>query len=169
VKRLIAAAAALLLIMPALAAAQEVDHQYRDEGYLFIGQGTYPFNSGLYGVGHIGGGGGVLLFKGVSVESELGAMGRPGWGVGLFSVDPSFRLLPSASKSKVVPFVDAGYTRAFGNNTYTFSENLFNFGGGIHYWPFKRLGMRLEFRDYVDHGRVVSSHYPALRVGLAIR
>jgi len=161
--------AGLLFMVSALPSAQGIDSRYRPEGYVFIGQGTYPENSALYGVGHVGGGGGVLLFKGLSVESELGAMGRPGWGVGLFSVDPSFRLLPSASKSKVVPFVDAGYTRALDNNNFTFSDNLFNFGGGIHYWPFKRVGMRLEVRDYVDHDRVVTNHYPVLRIALALR
>ena len=160
---------ALLLMAPGFAPAQGIGSRYRVEGYVFIGQGTYPENSDLYGVGHVGGGGGVLLFRGLSVESELGAMGRPGWGVGLFSVDPSFRLLPSASKSKVVPFVDAGYTRALDNNNFTFSDNLFNFGGGIHYWPFKRVGMRLEVRDYVDHDRVVTNHYPVLRIALALR
>jgi hypothetical protein len=160
---------ALLLIAQALTLAQGADHQYRGEGYLFIGEGTYPTHPGLLGVGHVGGGGGVLLFKGLGVESELGAMGRPGDGVGLFSVDPSYRLLPSRSKSKVVPFVEGGYTRAFGNWGFTYSENLFNFGGGIHYWPFKRVGMRLEGRDYVDHGWFVSNHYPALRIALALR
>ena len=156
-------------MVSALASAQGIDSRYRVEGYVFIGQGTYPENSALYGVGHVGGGGGLLLFKGFSVESELGAMGRPGDGTGLFSVDPSYRLLPSASKSKVVPFVEAGYTRAFGNRYFTYSENLFNFGGGIHYWPFKRVGMRLEVRDYVDHGPWVTDHYPVLRIALALR
>jgi hypothetical protein len=160
---------ALLLMAPAFAPAQATDPEYRVEGYVFIGQGTYPENSALYGVGHVGGGGGVLLVRGLSVESELGAMGRPGDGTGLFSIDPSYRLLPSASKSKVVPFVEAGYTRAFGNRYFTYSENLFNFGGGIHYWPFKRVGMRLEVRDYVDHGRLVTDHYPVLRIALALR
>jgi len=163
------AAAALLLMAPAFAPAQDKGPQYRVEGYVFIGQGTYPENSALYGVGHVGGGGGVLLFKGLSVESELGAMGRPGDGTGLFSIDPSYRLLPSSSKSKVVPFVEAGFTRPFGNRFFTYSENLFNFGGGIHYWPFKRWGMRLEVRDYVDHGRFVTDHYPVLRIALALR
>jgi hypothetical protein len=161
--------AAFLLIAPALTLAQDAGHQYRGEGYLFIGEGTYPTHPGLYGVGHVGGGGGVLLFKGLGVESELGAMGRPGDGVGLFSVDPSYRLLPSRSKSKVVPFVEAGYTRAFDNQGFTYSDNLFNFGGGIRYWPFKRWGMRLEFRDYVDHSPFVTNHYPALRIALALR
>jgi hypothetical protein len=163
------ATAALLLITPALTSAQDAGHQYRGEGYLFIGEGTYSAHPGLFGVSHVGGGGGVLLFKGLSLESELGAMGRPGDGVGLFSVDPSYRLLPSRSKSKVIPFVEGGYTRAFGNWGFTYSENLFNFGGGIHYWPFKRWGMRLELRDYVDHGGLVTNHYPALRIALALR
>ena len=160
---------ALLLLAPALAPAQVAGHQYRVEGYLFIGQGTYPTYPGLLGIGHVGGGGGVLLFKGLSVESEAGAMGRPGYGVGLFSVDASYRLLPSRSKSKVVPFVEGGYTRAFGNWGFTYSENLFNFGGGIHYWPFKRVGMRLEVRDYVDHAPWGLDHYPALRIAFALR
>jgi hypothetical protein len=159
----------LLLMVPMLVSAQNTDPRYRVQGYVFIGQGTYSENPALYGVGHVGGGGDVLLFKALGVESELGVMGRPGDGVGLFSIDPSYRLLPSSSKSKVVPFVEGGYTRAFGNRYFTYSENLLNFGGGIHYWPFKRVGLRLEFRDYVDHGYVVTRHYPALRIGLALR
>ena len=118
---------------------------------------------------HVGGGGEVSLVKGLSLGSEVGAMGRPGDGVGLFSIDPSYRLLPCSSLSKVIPFVDAGYTRSFGNNGFTQSNNLFNFGGGIHYWPFKRWGMRLEIRDYVHRGPFWTNHYPALRIALALR
>jgi hypothetical protein len=162
-------AVALLLVAPALALAQDAGQQYRGEGYVFIGDGLYSEDYGHLGVGHVGGGGEVWLLKGLSVGSELGAMGRPGAGVGLFSIDPSYRLLPSFSKSKVVPFVDAGYTRPFDNDGYTRSDNLFNFGGGIHYWPFKRVGLRLDFRDYVDHGRVETNHFPALRIGLVVR
>jgi hypothetical protein len=162
-------AVALLLAVPALALAQDAGRQYRGEGYVFIGDGLYSEDYGHLGVGHVGGGGEVFLFKGLGVESELGAMGRPGEGIALFSIGPSFRLLSSSSKSKVVPFVDAGYTRAFGNDGFTHSDNLFNFGGGIHYWPFKRVGLRLDFRDYVDHGRVETNHFPALRIGLVVR
>ena len=154
---------------PALTLAQDAGLRYRGEGYIFIGEGTYSQSPALYGVSHVGGGGGVHLFKGLGLESELGAMGRPGEGVGLFSIDSSYHFLASSSKSKLVPFVDGGYTRPFGNDGFTYSDNLFNFGGGIYYWPFKRVGLRLDFRDYVDHGRVVTAHYPALRIGLAMR
>jgi hypothetical protein len=159
-----------LSLAPALAPAQGADHQYRGEGYLFIGEGTYPENGGLYGVSYAGGGGELRLLKGLGVESELGVMGRPGvWGEGLSSVDPSYQFLRTSSKPKLVPFVEAGYTRTFANNDNFPLGSLFNFGGGIHYWPFKRWGMRLEFRDYVAHGGFVTNHYPALRIALALR
>jgi len=162
--------AALLLLVQSLASAQGADHQYRGEGYLFIGEGTYPENGGLYGVSYAGGGGELRLLKGLGVESELGVMGRPGvWGEGLFSVDPSYHFPRASSKSKLVPFVEAGYTRTFDNNDNFPVGNLFNFGGGIHYWPFKRWGMRLEFRDYVEHNPWATTHYPALRIALALR
>ncbi len=167
-KKLIATVA-LLFMAPALASAQDVDHQYRRQGYVFIGEGVYSEDHARYGISHVGGGGEVLLFKGLGVGSELGAMGWAGEGVGVFSIDPSYHFLHARGKSKLVPFVDGGYTRTFGNNGFTYSDNLFNFGGGIHYWPFKRVGLRLDFRDYVDHGYMVTTHYPALRIGLALR
>jgi len=163
------AIAALLFTAPTLALAQDGGHLYRGEGYVFIGVGTNSEANGLQCVGHTGGGGGVFVFKGLAVGSEIGTMGRPANGVGLFSIDPSYRLLSSTSKSKLVPFVDAGYTRTFGNDGFTHSDNLLNFGGGIYYWPFKRMGLRLDFRDYVDHSRVEISHFPAFRIGLAFR
>jgi len=163
------ATVALLLMASALAPAQDVDHQYRGQGYVFIGQGTYSDDYGLHRIDHVGGGDEVLLFKGLGVGSELGAMGRPGDGVGLFSIDPSYHFRPSSNKSKLVPFVDAGYTRAFGNKGYAYFWNAFNFGGGIYYWPFKRVGLRLDFRDYVARGYIVTTHYPAFRIGLALR
>jgi hypothetical protein len=163
------ATAALLLIAPAWASAQNTDHQYRGDGYLFVGEGTYPVGPALYGVSYAGGGGEVLLLKGLGVDSEVGVMGRPGvWGEGFFSVDPSYHFLRASSKSKLVPFLEAGYTRTFANNVAPVGP-LFNFGGGIHYWAFKRVGWRLEFRDYVHHVRSVTTHYPGLRIALAFR
>ena len=48
-------------------------------------------------------------------------------------------------------------------------NHLVNFGGGIDSWAFKRLGLRLDLRDYVDHRRLETFHYPALRLGLVLR
>jgi len=170
-KKLIAIVA-VLLVAPGLASAQGSDHPSRVQGYVFLGEGPYSEDSADFRVGHVGGGGEVLLYKGLGIESEVGAMGRPGeGGVGIFSIDPSYQFLRSRRRSKLVPFVEAGYSRAFGNFGFTYSQDLLNFGGGIYYWPFKRVGLRLDFRDYVDHawGYGVTTNYPAFRVGLALR
>ncbi len=165
------ATAALLLVVPMFASAQNTEHKYHGEGYVFIGLGSGTDNPAFE---HVGGGGEVLLLKGLGVSGELGAMGRPGEGVGVFSIDPSYHFLHAFSNSKIVPFVEGGYTRTFGNSGFTLTDNLFNFGGGIHYWVFNRVGMRLEFRDYVAHvslplGGGRTDQYWGLRIGLAIR
>jgi len=169
----------LSILLPALAWAQDKDKQYRGEGYLFLGLGEWSDGSGRYGLEHVGGGGEVLLFKGLGIEEELGAMGRPGGGVGLFSVDPVYNFRHVRKDPKLVPFVEAGYTRAFGNRGFTITENMFNFGGGFHYWLFKHVGLRLELRDYLAHTSWgywtgpqrfgETRNYPAIRIGLAIR
>lgn len=160
---------ALLLMAPAWMSAQNADPQHRVQGYLFLGVGS---GTDLPSFEHVGGGGEVLLVRGLGIGSELGAMGRPGEGVGLFSIDPSYKLLRARSKSKIVPFVEGGYTRAFGNRGFTLTENMFNFSAGFHYWVFKRVGLRLEFRDYVAHEHIffgVTDHYWGIRIGLALR
>jgi hypothetical protein len=121
---------------------------------------------------HVGGGGEVLFFRGLGVGGELGATGWLGDGVGLYSIDSSYHFFRARGKSKLVPFIEGGYSRAFANKGFTLSENLFNFGGGIHYWVFKRVGLRLEFRDYVAHEHFlvgVTDQYWGFRVGLALR
>jgi hypothetical protein len=168
VKKLIATAA-LLMMVSANLSAQNADPQHRGQGYLFLGVGS---GTDLPSFEHVGGGGEVLLFRGLGVGGELGAMGRPGEGVGVFSIDASYHFLHVRGRPKLVPFVEGGYTRTFGNKGFTLSENLFNFGGGIHYWVFNRVGLRLEFRDYVAHEHFfvgVTDQYWGLRVGLALR
>jgi len=80
------ATAALQLLVPVLASAQNADHQYRAEGYIFIGVGSGTDNPSFE---HVGGGGEARLFKGLGVGGELGAIGRPGEGEGVFSIGPS--------------------------------------------------------------------------------
>ena len=73
-------------------------------------------------------------------------MERPGhpFFTRLFSTNPSYRFRHASAK--LVPFVDAGLALAFRNTIFA-SQNLFNFGGGIDHWVFRRVGLRLEFRD----------------------
>ncbi|MBZ5560940.1 MAG: porin family protein [Acidobacteriia bacterium] len=171
-KKLIATLA-LLLMAPAWVSAQGADPRYRGQEYIFIGEGSFrSSDGGLHGITHVGGGGEVLLVKGFGVGAELGAMGRPGYGVGVFSMDPSYHFRRASSKTKLSPFVEGGYTRTFGQSD--FPDIHFNFGGGIHYWAFKRVGLRLEFRDHVHHVSPIFAsghtyHYWGLRIGLAFR
>ncbi len=168
----IIATVALLLMVPAWASAQNPDHQYRDQGYVFIGEGSvHSSDNGLHGNAQAGAGAEVLLIRGFGVGGELGVMGTPGHGGGIVSIDPSYRFL---RKSKLVPFVEGGYSRAFGRNDTIPPTNLFNFGGGISYWAFKRVGLRLEVRDHVHSANHSyfwgdENHYWGVRIGLTFR
>ena len=88
-KKLIATPA-LLIMVSATVSAQNADPQPRGEGYLFLGVGS---GTDLPSFEHVGGGGEVLLSRGLGVGGELGAMGSPGGGVGVFSIDPSYHFL----------------------------------------------------------------------------
>src|ERR1035441_2353982 len=135
-------AAALLLFAPVLASAQDGSPKYRGQAYVFIGLGQVSLDPGYRGIGHVGGGGEFNFYKGLAVAGELGAVGMPGDGACLFSVGPSYHFQLVSKRSKFDPFVSGGYTRAFGNG----GVNLMNFGGGVNYWLFKRVSLRLDLR-----------------------
>jgi len=160
---------AFFIMVPAMVSAQNVDSQLRVQGYVFLGVGsggdlTPPTK-------YAGSGGEVLLYRGLGVGGELEVMGSHDEGAGLYSIDSSYHFFRAHGKSKLVPFIEGGYTRAFGNYGVTSSQDLFNFGGGIHYWVFKHVGLRLEFRDFVAQRSFfgVTDHYWGFRVGLALR
>lgn len=49
-------------------------------------------------------------------------MGSHEEGVGLYSIDSSYHFFRAHGKSKLVPFIEGGYTRAFGNYGVTLSH-----------------------------------------------
>jgi hypothetical protein len=163
--------AALLHLAPLLASAQNADHHYLGEGYIFIGLGSGTDNPSFE---HVGGGGEALLFKGLGVGGELGALGRPGEGVGAFSIGPSYHFRRTLHQSKIDPFVEGGYTGTFDGDVPTGADKLLNLAGGINYWLLRRMGVRLDFRDYIHHvsfpgGGAHTDQYWGIRVGLTIR
>ena len=168
-RKFILTAVLLLVMTPILASAQDNSTQLGGDGYLFIGGGDFVDDYGHHLIGHVGGGGDVQLAGGFGVSGELGVMGRPGNGIGLFSIDPFYRFLHARTKSPIVPFVAAGITCAFGNRGFTNSNTLPNFGGGIDYWPTKHVGFRLDVRNYLDRGFARTAEYPAIRIGLVLR
>jgi len=171
--RQFAMTSAILLLLPVWVTAQDTKPAYRGQGYIFLGVGSGTDSPSFE---HVGGGGEVLLFRGIGVGGELGVMGRPGEGEGVLSVGPSYHFLHAFQKSKIDPFVQGGYTGTFeGTDPIEGGRgNLFNFGGGMNYWFFKRVGLRLDFRDYVHH----RSFFPAggatdqnwdVRIGMTVR
>jgi hypothetical protein len=66
-------------------------------------------------------------------------------GFGLLSLNVSYHFANRSNPARVVPFVTAGYGLAFRSGT----ENLFNWRGGMTYWFGRRVGLRVELRDYI--------------------
>jgi hypothetical protein len=158
------ATAFLFLIVPGVTSARSTQNpavQDRAQGYLFFG-----ISPAERSVLHAGGGADVRFFKGLGINAEVGAAGRLADGEGLFSIGPSYHFL-RARKSKLEPFINGGYARPFAG--YPGLLNLFNFGGGINYWFFKRVALRVDFRDYVDPNLRRAANFSAIRIGITLR
>jgi hypothetical protein len=84
-------------------------------------------------------------------------------GIGVFSANRSYHVLPRAGGRSVHPFVTGGYTMFFRDGTL----NLWNIGGGVQYWFSDRIALRVEFRDHVDAERVTAQYW-GVRGGLSV-
>jgi hypothetical protein len=142
-------AALFLAAVPAFADGQ---------GYLFFG----PGNARAL---HLGGGGEGLVYKGLGLGGELGyafPRGAFGGGIGLLSANASYHF-NVRSHWKIHPFVTGGYTLAVRSGT----ANLVNLGGGLTYWMSDRVGLRVEYREYVP--TAWRGDLREVRFGLALR
>jgi hypothetical protein len=154
----------LAFSLPLLASAQATGW-YGGQGYAFFAPGvTSPGGTGTV---HLGGGGEVMVYRGLGLGAELGYLAP--WrsfsdGLGVFSPNVSYHLLPAAGDGKVEPFVTGGYTLLFRSGT----VNGFNFGGGINYWLKEHVGLRFEVRDNVGVDGA-TTHFVGFRVGVAFR
>jgi hypothetical protein len=137
---------------------------HRAQGYLFVAPGAYNGYGGTTATLHIGGGGEAMVYQGLGVGAEVGAISAlqdSGGGLGLFSANGSYHF---SRQNKISPFLTGGYSFVFGNG----SRNLANFGGGINYWIREKIGLRIEFRDHV-YADGSGRHLLGIRVGLAFR
>ena len=137
-------------------------------GYFFVGPGAATGDCCCSSATtmHIGGGVEGTLYKGLGAGIELGYLGPMEAmqdGIGMLSVDGAYYFRTKTS-TKVVPFVNAGYTLAFREGVL----NAINFGGGIQYWFHKRIGLRLEFRDHIAPMEP-DTHLWNFRIGMALR
>jgi hypothetical protein len=174
-KKLIARAA-LLLLAPVFATAQDADHQYHGQGYMFFaGAESSPcFATGgsnscssLERAGsttalQFGGGGEFLVDKGLGFGGELLSSTQSWEGATLEtwigSINASYHFGSSTKKRKLEPFVTGGYTFLYVSNTGFPHANGGNFGVGVNMWLTRHAALRLEIRDDIG-GRDLSAEF----------
>jgi hypothetical protein len=135
--------------------------EHRGQGYAFYAPGALGADGHYLATAHIGGGGEVLLYRGLGVGGEIGYLTPQrdfAAGIGMLSANGSYHFNQAGRLS---PFVTAGWTLGIRDGHTT----LFNYGGGVNYWFRERVGLRLEFRDHVKH----ESHFLGARIGLSFR
>lgn len=158
--------ASLLLVAPLSALAQDGDHAYRGQGYVFFGLGDSP---ALFE--HVGGGVEGFLYKGLAVGGEAGYVHwGSGYGQALIGpADCSFHFGRHAARGKADPFVLGGVSvlgpnqSANGRGTATGT-----FGGGVNWWQAEHVALRFEVRevlrsDFLEYNQV------SFRIGVTFR
>jgi hypothetical protein len=167
--------AALLLLVPMLASAQDADHVYHVEGYSFFagarsGTGSFQWGSSTISLPsgsvsnspQFGGGGEGFVYKGLGLGGELLRSTQSWEGATLNtwigSVNVSYHTRPSTKNRKLEPFVTGGYSFFSVPGTGLGIANGGNFGVGINIWPKDHAALRLEIRDDVG-GRDLSVEF----------
>ena len=133
----------------------------KGSGHVFIAPGATS-GDGVTATLHFGGGGDVLVYKGLAAGAELGYLAPVqslGDGFGIFSANLSYYF--AGRQRRLVPFVTGGYSLAFRSGTASGG----NFGGGVEYWLRDHVGLRFEFRDHVFSSD--SPHFYGFRFGVA--
>ncbi len=150
----------LLLVFCATALAQS------SAGYIFFAPGGVTSSGYTSGTYQIGGGGDVILGKGIGVGAEIGAiapMESFAAALGVFSPGVSYHFIHD-KRRKIDPYVTGGYTLFFREG----AENLFHFGAGTNYWFARHVGLRVEFRDQI-YTQYRATHFWGIRLGVALR
>jgi hypothetical protein len=152
---------AFLLVMAAACAVAQSSN-----GYVFVAPGGVTSYGHTAMTLHFGGGLDAIVYKGIGLNAELGALGPRedlGASVGVFSAGGAY-YFRHARELKLEPFVNGGYSLMFRQG----HENLFYCGGGVNYWLARRVGLRFELRDHVDT-RYQAVHFWGVRFGISFR
>ena len=139
-------------------------------GYGIAGPAGY---SGFFGSSalaiHAAGGGEILADGRIGGGGEYGVLANSGGGMFVTSVNAVVHFVPSQPtpvRSRLSPFVTAGYTRMSSGEG---GFNGWNAGGGTDVWLKPRVGMRSELRVHVRSDERGSVEYWAFRVGVVFR
>ena len=111
----------------------------------------------------VGGGVEMRIKNGFGVETDLAYsfLNRHD-DFGIFSVGPFYNF---QSAKKVIPFIDGGYASTFRND----QTNLIYFGGGVDYWPAKKMGLKVAVRNYISTDDPAKFNLTQFKVGLLFR
>lgn len=168
--RRIIATITLLFIVPLVAAAQGEHYQNSIQGHGFFAVG------GIVGCGctveHVGFGADGFLYKGVAVGLDAGyahwgPYDEESW---IASGDLSYHFGRNAGVGKVDPYTFVGITGEFPADEGRGNAAV-DFGVGATLWLSRRIGLRLEGRDYATGGNelYVGTHLPEFRIGFTFR
>jgi hypothetical protein len=114
-------------------------------GYLEYG-GSFFTNRSLKAGGNFGLGIDVRIWRGLVIGGEIGAITSGGDGIPTASANGTYQFMRTSLHSKrMVPFVTGGYTVGSSGDGSIAGGNV---GGGITWWFHKRLGLRMEVRDF---------------------
>ena len=169
-KKLIATAA-LIFVVPDLGVAQDADHQYHGQGYIFFTMGA----SAAYGEQFVDGGGfggEGFLYKGLGLGFELGfAHNEHGGTTAVPSMDVSYHFYGNRARARFDPFVLGGISGEFPTIDQGRGAPAANIGGGVNLWLQNHAALRLEFREHVSRygGGDLGPSYLAFRVGIWFR
>jgi len=109
-----------------------------------------------------------MLYKGLAAGADVGWQGPTQSfrnGFGLASFNGAYHFVSSQHERRLVPFVTAGYTRSFGNQS---GANLANYGGGVQYWFKENWAFRIEGRDHINTSGPVA-HAWQIRLAIVFR
>ncbi|MGE5644332.1 MAG: hypothetical protein ACM336_00935 [Acidobacteriota bacterium] len=136
----------------------------RSMGYWFAAPGALTAGGRTPFTLHLGGGGEFAIGKGISGGIEGGAIGLvhhyKDTVQGTASANAYYHFFHS-SDARLDPFVTGGYSIFFRRGT----QSLGNFGGGLNYWIWKTVAVRVEVRDHVMG--TPRAHYWGIRLGMS--
>jgi hypothetical protein len=136
-----------------VALPHSADAQGRSHAYVSLGVGATQLDGGVDW---------LILNRAIGIGAEFGA-----GNLVVLSFNGSYHPLAHGPSRKLDPFVTVGFT-TLGDLNY--DARGVSVGGGVTYWPRKRVGLRLDGFSFLpprDDIRFENWNYWGLRAGLA--
>jgi len=139
----------LFLIAAGKCTAQVQGESYHGHGYAYVAPGGLTAGGNTFKAIALGVGAKHAVQGPGSRRGHrlAGADGKFQKWFGLASFNGAYHFVSSQHERRFVPFVTAGYTRSFANES---GANLANYGAGFQYWFKERWAFRVEGRDHLS-------------------